>query len=424
METADVQALEIQRLRRQQAALAEFGGFALRETSLSQILTEAARVCAVGLAVPFCKVCRYRPEENDLLVEAGVGWHRGVVGYVVSRADASTPQGRAFITEKPVICNDLRKDASFVLPPFYAEHGVISTVDVVIKKQGLPYGILEIDSPVQHDYDQHDIDFLTGFANILAEAVESSRRNAALHDAVERTEDMVADRDRLIAAKNDLLDEKMRLLVDKNTLAQELQHRVRNNLQLVYGMLNKQLKATSDTAGREGIGAIARRVMTLAQVYDHLLGSGLSRTIDFGAYLSSLCASLESLQQDKQPGVTLTIRAERVILDLDCVTALGLATSELISNSYDHAFPGGSGSISVTLSGRAPADKGVIVVADSGGGFTEAADSRRHGVGLVRRLMQQVGGSATLQADGGAQWTLEFPLPTVAALDPGSTKEV
>ena len=180
-------------LRRQQAELASFGKFALAERDLSKVLTEAARVCAEGLGVAFCKVCRYRPEENDLLVEAGVGWHQGVIGRVVSRADVSSPQGRAFITGEPVICGDLNNDATFVLPSFYAEHGIISTVDVIIKREGKPYGVLEIDSPVQHDYNQHDIDFLTGFANVLAEAVDTSKRNAALQGAVARMEDMVAE---------------------------------------------------------------------------------------------------------------------------------------------------------------------------------------------------------------------------------------
>ncbi len=57
---------------------------------------------------------------------------RGVIGRVVSQANASSPQGRAFITGEPVICGDLSKDTSFVPPAFYAEHGVISTADVVM----------------------------------------------------------------------------------------------------------------------------------------------------------------------------------------------------------------------------------------------------------------------------------------------------
>jgi CheY-like chemotaxis protein len=150
-------ARDIKRLLRQQAALAEFGSFALGENDLGKVLTEAARVCADGLEVPFSKVCRYRHEENDLFVEAGVGWHPGVVGHAVAPADGSSPEGRAFITREPVICVDVNQDALFVLPSFYAEHSIISAVDVPIrKKDGNPWGVLEIDNPAQHDYDQHD----------------------------------------------------------------------------------------------------------------------------------------------------------------------------------------------------------------------------------------------------------------------------
>jgi hypothetical protein len=78
-------AARVRRLLLQQASIAGFGSFALRQSDLLTVLTEAARVCAAGLDVPFCKVCRYRPEENDLLIEAGYGWHAGVVGHVVSR---------------------------------------------------------------------------------------------------------------------------------------------------------------------------------------------------------------------------------------------------------------------------------------------------------------------------------------------------
>ena len=54
-----------------------------------------------------------------------------------------------------------------------------------------------------------------------------------------------------------LVEEKDRLLDQKKVLAEELQHRVRNNLQLVYGMLSKQLEDTEDRAGQRGIRAIA-----------------------------------------------------------------------------------------------------------------------------------------------------------------------
>jgi CheY-like chemotaxis protein len=200
--------LKITRLLRQQAALAGFGGFAFRETDLKKILTEAARACAECLDVRFCKICRYRPEENDLLVEAAVGWRAGVIGRVVSRADQSSPQGRAFITGKPVICDDLSRDSVFALPALYADHGIVSIVDVMIKGNGKPYGVLEIDSPSPHSYDRHDVDFLTGFANVLAEAVETTKRNKLLRSAVGHMKHLVVDKDRRLTENNLILVEK------------------------------------------------------------------------------------------------------------------------------------------------------------------------------------------------------------------------
>ena len=111
------------------------------------------------------------------------------------------------------------------------------------------------------------------------------------------------------------------------------------------------------------------------------------------------------------PNVTLTCKVEPTILDLDTVTALGLVVSELIANSYGHAFPSGTGTISVSLHRNDIADEATLVFADNGVGFIEAGNSKRQGVGLVRRLMEQVGGSATLNSQHGSEWTLKFPVP-------------
>jgi hypothetical protein len=109
---------QIERLHRQQAELANFGSYALIERDPGKILTEAARVCAACMDVAFCKICRHRREENDFVVEAGVGWNDGVVGRIVSAADETTPQGRAFMTGNPVICGDLDKEPLFLMPSY------------------------------------------------------------------------------------------------------------------------------------------------------------------------------------------------------------------------------------------------------------------------------------------------------------------
>jgi two-component sensor histidine kinase len=401
--------VKVRNLLRQQAAIAAFGTFALRQNDLLTVLAEAARVCATGLDVPFCKVCRYREAEDDLLIEAGCGWKDGVGGHVVSRADHSSPQGGAFVTGKPSICNDLGRDTQFKLPSFYAEHGIISTIDVVIKGADAgsdrPYGVLEINNNKQHDYDQHDVDYLTAFANVLAEAVATAERTDVLRAT--------------IAQMQWLVEEKDGLLDQKKILAEELQHRVRNNLQLVYGMLSRQLSETQDTAGRRGIKAIARRVSTLAQVYDHLLGNEMTRTTDFAGYVKSLCENIEKIHSYPEKEISLSCESDELILDLDQVTALGIILVEIVTNSYDHAFPDGKGTISVIVTRPAAGQNSAsVTIADNGTGFAVDPKSKRHGIGLIGRLITQIEGTVYLDSDHGTVWTLSFPVKP----DPESAK--
>ena len=114
-------------------------------------------------------------------------------------------------------------------------------------------------------------------------------------------------------------------------------------------MLGKQLQSTSDAAAIAGLGAISRRVMTLVQLYDHVIGAGLSRTIDFNTFLTTLCTKFESQESAQHAKVKLTCQAEPVALDLDSATTLGLVVSQLIANSYARVFPDNTGTISVSL---------------------------------------------------------------------------
>jgi signal transduction histidine kinase len=192
-----------EKLSRQQAALAEFGSFAFGERDLQKILTRAAQICAAGLDVPLAKICRYRAREADLLVVAGCGWRDGVVGCVISAADESSTQGRAYVTGEPVIVRDVAKSAGYKLPAFYAEHGVVATVDVLIKGRGGPWGVLEVDSRTANKFDRHDIVFLTGFANVIAEAAGTAEHIVNLRAVIEQTQSLLVQKEGLLAERRD-----------------------------------------------------------------------------------------------------------------------------------------------------------------------------------------------------------------------------
>jgi len=277
---------EVERLLRQQGALADFGTFAFQENDLQAVLMEAARICAQSLDVAFAKICRYRPEENDLFVVAGCGWH-GVVGKIVSRTDETTTQGRAFVTGEPVILKDISQNNSYALPPFYAEHSITSTADVLIQsKEGGSWGVLEVDSTEVREFDRHDIVFLTGFANVIAEAVVTSERTVAMRGSIDQMT-------RLIAEKDALLIERERHENELRELQLELLHVSRLNAMgqmtaAIAHELNQPLAAIANYVGAAKLtlaSAVRTEVTSHAQA---LINKAGEQTVRAGEVIKKL----------------------------------------------------------------------------------------------------------------------------------------
>src|SRR6185312_12154239 len=126
---------ELEQRLRQQALLAEIGRRALTETDWITLTQEATRLCALGLGTRFCKVLEFLPDQNRLLVRAGVGWSEGVVGHVTIGAELDSPAGYALHTGKPVISNHLSREDRFSTPDLLAAHGVRRALNVILSSE-------------------------------------------------------------------------------------------------------------------------------------------------------------------------------------------------------------------------------------------------------------------------------------------------
>ena len=141
--------------------------------------------------------------------------------------------------------------------------------------------------------------------------------------------------------------------------------------------------------------------MGLAQVFEHLLGVGMTTVISFNDYIVALCASLPELY--KTDTIELSCAAEPYPVDLDVATTLGIIVTELVNNAYVHGFGASGGKIHVTL--QVTPIGAVLSISDNGRGYKEAATTRR-GMGLVRRLVAQVGATMTHETGEGTTWTV------------------
>ena len=148
---------------RQQSLLGEFGRTAMQTRDFRKILQRATELCAKGLQAPYAKVLEYEPDENRLMVRAGIGWPLGTIDVVSLAANVGSPAGYAYRTGKSLISNHLEAETRFRTPQLLADHGVRRAINVLIEKGGEGkafFGVLEVDSADPGQFDQGDADFL------------------------------------------------------------------------------------------------------------------------------------------------------------------------------------------------------------------------------------------------------------------------
>jgi two-component sensor histidine kinase/putative methionine-R-sulfoxide reductase with GAF domain len=383
--TADEQTLvPLRRVLEQRSAFAELYTVTLLHPSLEALLDEAARVAAKGCHAAQAKILEHKAEAGEFLLLAG--WHikPGFVGRLIGSAGAGSPPSQSLAEQRPVVVPDVRLRGDYDLPRIFAEHDVASSANVPIATSEGLFGVLEVDSPKPNSFDALDLSFLISIAGIIGSAVERVRREAAL-----------------------------RVELDARTaLLREQQHRVRNHLQTMQAMLHRHAIEAPDAETKRRFKDIERRVLTLASLYDHLLGTNLSEHVDLAAYLHALTEGLRRFYEPEANGITLRCGPHDAVtmMVLDACTAVGIVVAELVANALEHAFDARGGTITVRLRGDNRSVR--VSVADNGKGMSGGEEGRSIGLGLARRLLATFGGSLTREpSHSGTIWCIELPHP-------------
>lgn len=178
---------KVEKLRKQVATLACFGGHALRTSNIGELLQEATQLVSDAIEVDLVKVLELLPDGQNLLVRAGVNWNPGVVGHATISADGGSAAGQALRSSAPVI-SEIATEGRFTIPTLLLEHGVKSIVNVVIQGDGGPFGVLEVDFRQQRSFGQDDIDFLQNYANLLASAIDRVNQQNELEGSIKEQE--------------------------------------------------------------------------------------------------------------------------------------------------------------------------------------------------------------------------------------------
>lgn len=185
-------------------------------------------------------------------------------------------------------------------------------------------------------------------------------------------------------------------LAEKEVLLREIHHRVKNNLQIISGLLDKQARKSSDEAVRQLVREGQERIQSMALIHQNLYESDELSGIDIKAYLQELSKNIQKSQYERTEQYQLELNVAHETLDIDTAIPVGLILNELLTNCYKYAFRGKEkGKIVVDFRKD---DKGYFLqVQDDGVGFEQekVLSQKRGGIGLnlVKGLVRQLEGT-------------------------------
>lgn len=183
-------------------------------------------------------------------------------------------------------------------------------------------------------------------------------------------------------------------LGEKENLLKEIHHRVKNNLQLISGLFEKQARQMTDETTKKLMKSGQDRIFSIALVHENLYQSEHLSTIEIKSYLEILSKNIKKLQKSESIDIKIALEVDDSVVGIDMAIPLGLILNELITNCYKYAFKGRSeGNILIRFSQK---QKGLVLsVQDNGVGLPSDFDlkkSRSLGMNLVYGLVRQIKG--------------------------------
>jgi two-component system, sensor histidine kinase PdtaS len=202
-------------------------------------------------------------------------------------------------------------------------------------------------------------------------------------------------------------------LREKEILLGEIHHRVKNNLQIVYSLLDLQSSRITDQAALDMLRDSRSRIQSMALIHQTLHGSNDFSKVDFARFVETLLPSLIGSYGIDANRIAIAVDVEPVRLPIDTAVPCGLVVNELITNAVKHAFRDRDrGEINIALARRG-GDEIVLSVSDNGIGLPDTFDPERTetlGLRLVSLLAGQLDGTVAIHRADPTRFSMRFPI--------------
>jgi two-component sensor histidine kinase len=292
-----------------------------------------------------------------------------------------------FETEKIIITIDAMTNprTAELLDNYIRPSNIHSMMDIPFRIEGKIIGVLCFEHVGQpREWNLQDQAFGVMIAQMISLVLETSKRKKACKEASE-------------------------MLAEKNVLLREVEHRVKNNLSLITGLISIQQTKTKDNFHNVLLADLRQKIISIAEVHSLLYQSENYTSINLKKYMGEILKNLSSTLLRENQKIRLRKSIDDTMIDVCYAIPLALITTELVTNSYKYAFgKKKDGQIDVGFSLRN--NIGTLKIKDDGKGFRlNRSVSRSGGLEIVRSLSEQIGAEMTFDNRSGSGFQFRFP---------------
>lgn len=200
-------------------------------------------------------------------------------------------------------------------------------------------------------------------------------------------------------------------LREKDVLVKEIHHRVKNNMQIIYSLINFQSRYIKDKDALNMFKDTQDRVRSMALIHEKFYQTKDLSRINFADYVKNLIAALFHSYGVRNSDVALDLKVKSVFVGISTAIPCGLIINELILNSLKHAFSDGrKGKIVIDFRPYME-NKYILTFSDDGIGFPIDINFRRTkslGLQLINTLVEQLEGEIELDRRKGTAFRIVF----------------
>lgn len=197
----------------------------------------------------------------------------------------------------------------------------------------------------------------------------------------------------------------------KSVLLDDINHRVKNSLQAVMGLLEISARKVNDNQAKRALDGAARQLLVLARVFDRLHLSQSGSSVSAEDFITGLCADLNQGVIGQRP-VALRVKVAPASIGIERAISIGLIINELVSNALKYAFLDKEGGVIFVGFDLLDAQTYCLEVRDNGRGIT-ADTPHGNGQRLVQSFAAQLGGTARWEGPPGTAVIIHFPIQEI-----------